>query len=73
MDPNANLKELLEIVHKLQVEWVNGDAALPLNYFYDEVDRLLELTEALDGWLANGGFLPTRWAGANCPVPGENL
>lgn len=52
MDPNANLKEQIEISKRiLEGEERDGDA-----------ERLAELVESLDGWIAKGGFLPARWA-----------
>lgn len=47
MDPDANLKEQLEIVEG------DDEEALP---------RLAELVSGLDGWIERGGFLPQRWA-----------
>lgn len=48
MDPNATLKELLELV--------NSDLAP------DFVDEIVDRVEALDQWLSHGGFLPDRWS-----------
>jgi hypothetical protein len=51
MDPNACLKEMLEIA-----------ASFTDGHLDDvEAQRLAELVDALDGWLTNGGFLPERW------------
>ena len=52
MDPNANLKEMYELVEAI-IEGDNQSA---------EAVRLAELVEAMDGWLRHGGFLPQRWA-----------
>ena len=49
MDPNAALDELLNL------------ATSDLREFGNDVHRLAELVLALDGWLAKGGFLPSRW------------
>lgn len=50
MDPNETLREIRELI-ALHIESARGDYA-----------RLLELCEALDGWLSHGGFLPREWA-----------
>ncbi len=52
MDPDANLKELLELAEHL-LDQDEPDS--------NDVDSLCELVQALDGWLSNGGFLPERW------------
>lgn len=54
MDPNACLNEIRYLIDKM------------LNEKDDEIDsgdavELAERVEALDGWIANGGFLPDRW------------
>lgn len=46
MDPNATLQEIRELVGN------NGG---------NDVGRLVELIDALDEWLTNGGFLPSDW------------
>lgn len=53
MDPNANLKEQLEIARAIlsDKEYDTG---------YDAV-RLAELVEALHEWIMKGGFLPDAW------------
>lgn len=58
MDPNENLRETLELCRLLRDGADNDDDDFDAG---EGVDRLLELVEALDGWLSNGGFLPTRW------------
>jgi hypothetical protein len=57
MDPNANLKEMLELAQEIR-EAYDADETI------SETDsaRLAELVEALDGWLSNKGFLPGRWS-----------
>lgn len=59
MDPNANLKELLELAATIQAAYEdeNGNGV-----DQDDANRLAELLEALDGWLSNKGFLPGRWS-----------
>lgn len=50
MDPNANLAEQLRITDR-----INRDA-----HSKQDVWRLAELVEALNDWLASGGF-PPAW------------
>jgi hypothetical protein len=56
MDPDANLREQLQLVKKI-MRAVDKDKPVEL----DDVDRLVDLVDALDGWLSHGGFLPRRW------------
>lgn len=52
MDPNETLRELLKLAESVpSCE----------EEFQDDVARMGELIEALDGWLTKGGFLPRRW------------
>ncbi len=53
MDPDANLKEQLELAVRLQESWEEMDAFA--------VHRLCELVLALDEWIKRGGFLPQTW------------
>ena len=55
MDPNANLREQLDLASLI----VNVNAGDTI----DEGDtlRFSELVLALDEWLRNGGCLPTDW------------
>jgi len=53
MDPNANLEELRRLVRR---QLYDNDLTPA------EVTRLAELVEALDEWIAKGGFLPSAWA-----------
>ena len=62
MDPDANLKEQLEIAHEAYNHFDDGNDK--------DMDRLVELVIALDEWLAGGGFLPTRWQRPNDPKGG---
>lgn len=50
MDPNAALANLREAVD-----------AYNLDNDMDAMERVVEHFEALDDWLAKGGFLPTAW------------
>jgi hypothetical protein len=51
MDPDANLSEQLMLT-----ELILDGQATPV-----DANRLAELVQALDAWIANGGFLPGRW------------
>ncbi len=60
MDPDAALEELLNLADLVTSladdgEWT-GDC---------DILRIAELTQALDGWLTTGGFMPTRWRPAS--------
>jgi len=64
MDPNANLKEQREIRARLR-----DDFASPVLTNVDvsqshDVQRLVELSDALDQWLTSRGTLPAPWSGA---------
>jgi hypothetical protein len=57
MDPDANLREQIELARKLQW-YIDNDIE---NYEYEtEVSRLAELVIALVEWRAGGGVAP-RW------------
>lgn len=56
MDPNANLKEQLEIARRLAER--EEDELLAET----GPERLAELVLALDEWLRAGGFLPAAWS-----------
>lgn len=58
MDPNANLKEMLELAASIIEAYEDEDGN---GVDQDDANRLAELVEALDGWLSKGGFLPGRW------------
>ncbi len=51
MDPNACLNEMRALAARILDG--EGDAA--------DGGRLAELVDALDGWLARGGFVPAAW------------
>lgn len=61
MDPNATLAGIREIVAKT---YRQTGATL------DDSSRLYDLTESLDTWLTQGGFLPEAWTTAT-PTAGE--
>jgi hypothetical protein len=54
MDPDAALDELLHLVDRTLAD--DGDRPPP-----QDLDRVAELIDGLDGWLTAGGFLPSRW------------
>lgn len=56
MDPNANLKEQLELAAAILE---GADAGV--REWGATAHRLAELVQALDEWIENGGFLPKRW------------
>jgi hypothetical protein len=66
MDPDANLKEQLELAARSQKIW---DECSEDGCFTEEQEielsqlafRLSELVEALDGWITKGGHYPKRW------------
>jgi hypothetical protein len=60
MDPNATLKEMLDITRTLLT--AHDLAAHDLSLTTAWSLALAEHVEALDNWLRAGGFLPRRWA-----------
>jgi broad specificity phosphatase PhoE len=71
MDPDANLKEQLELVKKMkerqsefneeEEEWTAADVSDWRREQVDDGERLAELVEALNEWILKGGFLPKAW------------
>lgn len=64
MDPNANLKEQLEIARDIIKTWDDSNADEVFTVAVrvaDRANRLAELVETLDEWIRKGGFLPARW------------
>jgi hypothetical protein len=57
MDPNANLEEQRRLVNA-----INDARDNETDVDQDDIWRLAELCEALDGWISNGGFLPHAWS-----------
>lgn len=55
MDPNANLAEQRRLVARISStkQGLGADAIDAL--------RLVELVDALDSWIMNGGALPRAW------------
>lgn len=60
MDPNANISEQRRIAARVKA---TRDAGGEVDG--DDADRLAELVDALDIWLARGGFLPDAWQPAS--------
>lgn len=69
MDPEANLKEQLEICRRMmerQDEYDEDTMNVSAMAEYraeqaEDGERLAELVEALNGWILKGGFLPKPW------------
>lgn len=62
MDPNANLREQLEISRMVaEQDTCPPNAKLSQEDLVVLLDRLAELVEALHSWIVQGGFLPTAW------------
>lgn len=59
MDPDVNLEEQRKLAARLiaQIDSEPADDVIDL----DDVDRLIELVQALDQWISRGGFLPQAW------------
>lgn len=58
MDPNAALANLRQAYN----EFVHSDdQELDVQVIIDHARTMAEAVAALDGWLAQGGFLPTPW------------
>lgn len=56
MDPTANLEEPRRVAQRLQAgHFTSEEEAARAG------ERLAELVEALDEWIAGGGFLPEQW------------
>lgn len=58
MDPNANLKEQIELAMKMMADYESEESN---GIDQDDAERLAELVMALHGWLKGGGFLPDKW------------
>lgn len=58
MDPDANLEEQRKLCKRLYRAYENETLDSTHN---DDVAQLIELSEALDGWIKGGGFLPRDW------------
>jgi hypothetical protein len=74
MDPNATLTQLHEAIQAYRdavdaPEVDDVDALIDGDPVLDAADQIIELHEALDEWLAKGGFLPTKWEHPAAPQP----
>ena len=56
MDPNATLSELRDLLLSMQETRERAEVVDP-----EDIDRSIELFNALDAWIGRGGFLPTAW------------
>lgn len=63
MDPDANLKEQLELVEKMRLAYDETDDN---GIDQDDANRLAVLVIALDNWISNKGFLPAKWRVVEC-------
>lgn len=63
MDPNA----ALIAIRKALADLDHAPSATAAE-FEDSARRMADYFEALDGWLAHGGFLPDAWQAAR-PAP----
>jgi hypothetical protein len=57
MDPNEALKDARAALVALNTARNAGD----VSGFEEAAIELADAFEALDGWIAKGGFLPTAW------------
>ena len=53
MDPNKTLEDL-----RAELAWLHGETTDT-----PDPEYVLDLFEALDQWLSQGGFLPADWQG----------
>lgn len=56
MDPDANLREQLELASKICFRFENEKPIREV-----DSDRLASLVIALDEWIRSGGSLPSKW------------
>ena len=62
MDPDANLKEQLEIIARIIARGETGSyTEAERDEQVADAERLADLVEALDGWIKGGGFPPAAW------------
>lgn len=55
MDPDATLAQLRSLIAE--------ERAAEFEYDMDRYESIMELFEALDQWMSNGGHKPGPWAG----------
>lgn len=56
MDPDANLAEQRRLIQSMRYDMDTGRTPDEI-----DVDRFINLVEALDAWIARGGALPKAW------------
>jgi hypothetical protein len=66
MDPDANLKEQLELANDIleAIDRASDDGELGEEDKQDviqDAERLAELVQSLHNWITGGGFLPKAW------------
>lgn len=61
MDPNETLRRMRELAKSI----LDSDITTSITVEVD-AEELAQLVQSLDGWITNGGFLPTKWAGRSC-------
>ena len=68
MDPDATLQRQRELIKALRAINDNADAETGQLTTIQRIEairaamELVEMADALDGWLCRGGFLPGDWA-----------
>jgi hypothetical protein len=83
MDLTSNLEELRRLIARFR-EREGQDTKKELGDYPGQkeeceiiermqLDRMIDLIEALDGWITKGGFLPGQWEEQRQPGPGEVL
>ena len=61
MDPDVCLDNIHDTIEK--IDWAGNDSEIAVY-----VEDLAGYIEAMDSWLSNGGFLPSKWSKASAPV-----
>lgn len=61
MDPNATLTAIRTAITDL--DHTSAVPSATAEQFEEAARRLAEHVEALDAWIARGGFLPDAWCG----------
>ena len=60
MDPDKTLEQIREEIRKLR-RWMRHPSYDDPDNRLSEAEELVDLVEALDGWLTKGGFPPKDW------------